>query len=194
MSEVQAEQTEVKRVVTLEDGSTADFGKRANVLTVVSADSSKVTFKLFNGKVINWTVPFMSGLSEFVQSVYVFGLVSKIKSTLGNVGLEDLETAITKATAQLDAGTFTTRSASEGSLSIEQKAYATVKSTVGGRHYDEALAHWANLTDSNVIAEIIATWETFDRSKKNAIRKDPYFKLEKSQLEQPTDVAKVADI
>lgn len=165
------------------DGIQVNFGKRANLLTSIDEAANTVIFKLFTGKVINWTVPFVDGLSGFVKSVYIYGLVSKIKSSLAPVKLDDLEAAIGKAIVSLDSGILTARVSTVGTLSDEQKAYALVKSTVGNRHYEDQFAHWNFLANPVVVQEVLAAWASFDKSKRNAIRRDPYVSLEKAQLE-----------
>jgi hypothetical protein len=169
------------RIVTMADGSEVNFGKKANVLTSVDEATNVLTFKLFTGKIISWVLPFVDGLSGFQKTIYINGLEAKVKSSLAPIKLPELEAAILKATGTLDQGIFTVRTSKVGSLSVEQNAYRIVKSIEGGRHFDSTLSHWAELTPT-VVQEVSAVWAGFDKSKRNAIRKDAYIRLEIAQL------------
>lgn len=188
MSETQTKEVKADRIVTLEDGVATNFGKRANLLTVVDEAAGTIVFKIITGKVIPWTVPFVEGLSDFQKTVYFYGLAAKVKSSLAPVDLADLQVAIEKQITSIDAGVFILRPVSEGASSLTnlQKAYALVKAS-----RDEALAHWAEFTPA-VIAEVAALWATFDVSQKNSIRKDAYVRLELAKLDASTAV--VADL
>jgi hypothetical protein len=189
MSEVKAQ-----RIVKLEDGSEVNFGVRANLLTSVDEAANTVTFKSISGKIITWAVPYVDGLNGFVKTVYIYGLVTKVKSTLAGVkGEADMEAALEKVLTSLAMGTLVVRSAVAGTLTLEQKAYAIIKSTHTNRHFDLTKTHWSDLSAPATIAEVTTLWGSFDRSRKNAIRKDSYFKIELATLVAASE-SEVSDI
>lgn len=177
MSEVKVE---APRIVTMEDGSQVNFGKLAKQIAVV--EENVITFKLFNGKLISWTVD-VEGLSEFQKTVFLFGLVEKIKSNTSSVkDLAELEVAIRKQMAVLESGQFYTRSAGTGVLLLDnlQKAYALVKSQ------QEGFERYANLADPEVTREVSEYWAGLTRAQKNTIRKHPSVVVAKAKLDAET--------
>jgi len=163
-------ETEVKvaapRIVTMEDGTQVNFGKLAKQIAVV--EDSTITFKLFNGRLVTWTVDTV-GLNEFQKTVFLFGLVEKIKSNTSSVkNLAELEVAIKKQIALLEAGQFYTRTGSNGILLLDnlQKAYATVKARQAG------FEHLADLANPEAVKEVLALFEGFTREQKTSIRKN----------------------
>ena len=168
------------RLVTLEDGSVVDFGVRANVLVDIDQDTQVIAFALSNGKKISWVISGLENLTPFQVQVYLYGLASKVKSSLARFkDLTEVEAAIHKQIESIDSGVFILRSGKEASLSLSnlQKAYAIVKSQ------EEAFASWINVDSEEVIKEVLARWETFSTANKNALRKNAYIKLEVSKLE-----------
>jgi len=130
------ETNEVKRIVTLSDGSTADFGKRNTVLQSTDIEAGVLTFKVFTGEVITLDLPSIEGidwasLPEFVKTVFAYGVASKIKTSLAGVKLQEIneETGVTTNTlaeaissgvADILSGKFSTRnSASEDEAGLD---------------------------------------------------------------------------
>jgi len=168
------------RLVTLEDGSVVDFGVRANVLVDIDQETQTITFSLSNGRKISWVISGVESLSPFQIQVYLYGLASKVKSSLARFkDLVEVEATIHKQIESINSGIFILRSGKEASLSLTnlQKAYAIVKSQ------EEAFASWVNVDSEEVIKEVLTRWETFDTSAKNSLRKNAYIKLEVSKLE-----------
>lgn len=174
MSEVKVD---APRIVTMEDGSQVNFGKLAKQIAVV--EDSTITFKLFNGKLISWEVD-VEGLSDFQKTVFLFGLVEKIKSNTSSIkDLAELEVAIKRQMAVLESGQFYTRNTGTGIVLLDnlQKAYALVKSQ------QEGYEHLAKLDDPEVTKEVSAYWDTLTRSQKNTIRKHPAVVVAKANLD-----------
>jgi hypothetical protein len=163
-------------IITLEDGTQANFGVRTKLLVSINELSNTVTFKLFTGRIIVWSVPYVDGLGGFVKAVYLYGLVAKIKSSIAsNKDVNLLEETLVNVLASLDNGIMTLRNNTVCTLTSEQKAYAMIKSSPECLHYEEMYAHWYDISEVSVIEEIIKLWATFDRSRKNTIRKDAFF-------------------
>jgi len=159
------------RIVTLEDGTQANFGVRANVLSIIDVKSSTLTFKIVTGKVINWTIAGVESLTEFQKTVFMYGLLEKIKTSLSPIKLAGLEDAIAKQIVSLEKGEFSVRSLTtvgEVSLTTLQQAYAIAFS----KQYPDK-ANWANVEDPTVIAEVLSVWENKTNSQRNLVRRHP---------------------
>ena len=176
MSEAEVK-VDAPRIVTMEDGSQVNFGKLAKQIAVV--EDSTITFKLFNGRLIPWTVD-TEGLSDFQKTVFLFGLVEKIKSNTSSVkDLAELEVAIKRQMVLLESGQFYSRGTNTGVLLLDnlQKAYALVKSQ------QEGFEHLANLEDPEVTREVVAYFDSLTRAQKNIIRKHPAVVIAKARLD-----------
>ena len=202
---VEATATATARIVTLANGEVVDFGVRTNLLTTADAESGIILFKLFSGQVISWDVNQVTGLeyasaSDLAKQVIQYGLLAKIKTNLASVMLQataedgsitfPLFDNITKQIATLNEGSFLTRSSGSNvsELSLEQKAFANAVT----KHHKfaelvslkaEDVATWVDTNTSAVITAISSLWVSYDTSVKNAIRKNAFFRHEKSLLE-----------
>ncbi len=171
----------VVRNVAMQDGSVVNFGARANLLT--ATDGNTLTFNFSDGKQIKWDVPFVEGLTEFQQTVYLYGIAAKIKSSLAPVKFDDLEAAINKQIAAINEGNFSLRVAGEASTSLDNWAiaYAIVKAK------EADFSHWVVNGEFNstpeVVTEVATRWAGFSISEKNGLRKHAYIKLEKAKLD-----------
>jgi len=177
-----SEQTEkVTNIVEMSDGTTVDFGKRGTLVTSINLDSATIVFKMVTGAVINWQVEGVENLSDFQKKVYLYGLLSKIKSAMAPVAKEDLECFINKQIETINSGTFLVRAfgdtVGEVKLTDIQKAYAIAKSK-----QNPDFIHWANVDDVNVISEVSTDWKAKSTQEKNVVRRNPYVQLELSIL------------
>ena len=176
------------RILPMEDGTTCNFGSRANLITSIDLDNSVVTFKIAIepiGKVISWSVPEVAGLSDFQKKVYLYGLMERVKSSLAPVKLVDTEAAIHKQIVAINAGDFNIRSV-EGedgvvALTNLQKAYALVKSNPA--FVKTAKPEWADVNNIVVVTEVLNFWEGLSAEERIAIRNNAYVKLELAKLE-----------
>ena len=159
------------RIVTLEDGTQANFGARANLLSAIDIESDTVTFRIVTGKIINWVVKDMDNLTPFQKMVYMYGLLEKIKTSLAPIKLLKLEEAIGKQIVAIEKGEFNVRSlssAGEVVLTDLQKAYALAFS----EQYPEK-AHWGKVDDATTISEVLSSWENKTPAQRNAVRRHP---------------------
>ena len=159
------------RIVTMDDGTQANFGARANLLSAIDLESSTVTFRIVTGKIINWTIQNMDNLTEFQKMVFMYGLLEKIKTSLAPIKLPKMVEAIQKQIVAIERGEFNVRSlssAGEVVLTDLQKAYALAFS----EQYP-AKKHWANVDDAATIAEVLGVWEGKSPAQRNAIRRHP---------------------
>lgn len=169
------------RIVTMEDGTTANFGTRTKLLTAFDVPSATVTFRLFNGTTINWILAGIEALTDFQKTIYIYGAVEKVKSSLTSMTVDKLEAAINKQTTLIDSGVFNIRSSSETGLvklSDLQKAYALAIALL----FPER-SHWANISDKDVMVEVLAAWESKTPTERNAIRRDPNVSLQLSTIQ-----------
>jgi hypothetical protein len=140
------------RIVEMFDGSKANFGTRANLLTSIDTDTNEITFKVFTGQILVWK-PFekehftpVSVLPEIIRTVVLYGLLNKVKSNIAPVKLTEtvevkneagevveiktvdaLYEAILSNISTIDEGKFSIRgtgSDEEFELTLDQKAYA----------------------------------------------------------------------
>jgi hypothetical protein len=159
------------RIVTLDDGTQVNFGARANLLSSIDLESSTIIFKIVTGKVINWVITEMDNLTPFQKTVFMYGLLEKVKTSLAPVKLAKLEEAIAKQIAAVTKGDFNIRSINtvgEVALSDLQKAYALAFS----KQYPDK-AKWADIDDVATIAEVLEVWENKTPVQRNAIRRHP---------------------
>jgi len=177
------EQTEqTTNVVQMEDGTTIDFGKRGVVDISIDLKSATMVFKTVNGKVISWQVQEIDNLFPFQKKVYLYGVLSKIRTAMAPVDRAELEDFINKQIEAINAGIFNVRAFGDPTREVKlldiQKAYAIAKSkqTTG-------FEHWANVDDVRVIGEVLGDWATKSASAKNKIRRNPYVQLELSLLQ-----------
>lgn len=194
----------VSRIIELENGEKVNFGTRANLLTSFDTESNTITFKLATGEVIVWDVTGVPGLdvaslTELAKTVVLYGLLAKIKSNLAPVKLQEevegkvvntLADAIHSQVAVINTGKFAVRGSGDDSveLSLDQKAFATAvaKEPVFAGAVSltaEDTAGWADLDSDATINAVSTLWDSYDVSTRNAIRKNPYFRVHKAQLE-----------
>jgi len=194
-----------KRVVALENGEVVDFGVRANLITSFDTATNEVVFKLFSGEVIVWDASKIEGLevdslNELAKTIILYGLLAKIKTNLAAIKLyedgEDgeqvhsLANNINGQIKTINSGRFNIRATAStvAGLTLDQRAFATAvskhdKFAEAVSVKPEVASKWVDLEDEDVIAEIISVWDTYTVSNKNTIRKQPYFRLEKVNLE-----------
>jgi hypothetical protein len=186
VEEVVAEEVVAQRIITMDNGKAVDFGKRANVLVDIDQEGI-ITFSLANGKSVVWKVSDLDNLTPFQVQVFLYGLASKVKSSLAPIKeLDAIEAVINKQIESINNGTFYLKVGKEAvaKLTNLQKAYAIVKAST-----DVDFADWTDLTKVEVIEDVVARWEAFTTSEKNSIRKNAYVKLELAKL----DIAAVKD-
>lgn len=169
------------RIVLMEDGTTVNFGIRANVISAYDTEEKLITFKVITGDIIAWPITDIDNLTEAQVTVYLYGLLSKVKTNLAPVKVPDLAKVIRDNIATINSGRFLVRGAGvdeDFELSLNQQAYALVLIKYQNK------VEWSNLSDPAVIVAIQTIWDSKSTSEKNTIRKNPYFKLEKATLEQ----------
>jgi len=196
--------SDAKRVATLENGEVVDFGVRANLITSFDTATNEVVFKLFSGEVIVWDASKIEGLeveslNELAKTVVLYGLLAKIKTNLASVKLyeevdgEQVHSLANNINDQIDiinTGRFNIRATATtvAGLTLDQRAFATAvskhaKFAEAVSISEEVASKWVDLEDEEVIEQVIALWDTYTVSNKNTIRKQPYFRLEKVNLE-----------
>lgn len=164
------------RIVDMADGTQANFGTRANLLSSMNIPTATATFKVITGEVINWVMQGLEGLTDFQKTVYMYGAMEKVKSSLAGVKVEVLAEAVTKNTTDIDNEVFNIRSAgSTGAVTLTtlQKAYALAISKLDG-----SKEYWNQLEEKAVIAEVLAVWETKTAKERGALRRHPHVALE----------------
>ena len=169
------------KIVTMEDGSQVNFGVRANLITSLDLDTSTISFKISTGKIINWLVEHMENLTTFQKTVYMYGLLEKVKTSLAPVKVDALEVAINKQIESINKGEFNVRAltqAGEVVLTDLQKAYAIAVS-----YLDPSKAHWANVDNGEVIAEVLTLWESKSAIERNKIRRHPNVAVELAKIQ-----------
>lgn len=199
----------VNKIIELENGEKVNFGTRSNVLSSFDIETNTITFKVATGEVIVWDVTtiadlMIDGLNEYTKTVILSGLLSKVKVSLAPVKLQEevtaedgtvsvvnsLAEAIRKQVAILTSGKFAVRGLGDDSveLSLDQKAFATAAvkqapfATAVGLAAED-VAGWEDLDSEATINAVSNLWDSFEIPVKNAIRRNPYFKVEKALLE-----------
>ena len=197
------------KIIELETGEKVNFGTRSNLLSSFDTEANTITFKVATGEVIVWDVTTIAdlavdALNEWTKTVVLYGLLAKVRTNLAPVKLQDevtaedgsvtvvnsLAEAIRKQVAVLTSGKFSVRGSGDDSveLSLDQKAFATavVKqapfATAVGLTAEDT-AGWADLDAEATINAVSNLWDSFETSVKNAVRRNPYFKVEKALLE-----------
>lgn len=158
------------RIVTMEDGTQLNFGTRANLLSSIDLETNTLTFKLVSGKIINWILQGVEGLTDFQRTVFLYGILEKVKTSLAPIKLPKIEEAIAKQIVAIEKGEFNIRSLSgsgEVTLTELQAAYAIALSK-----QSKAKAHWVNTTDVVTIQEVLSVWEGKSPAQRNAIRRN----------------------
>jgi hypothetical protein len=198
---------EPKRIVTMEDGSTQDFGKRAKLTASYNVEDNTVTFKVITGEILLYTAPIPENTPEFIQIAALYGFLSKIKSGIGTaqpvvtktkvigknedgsdiietIEVHELANTIKTQIDSLKEGKFTIRSSSEEDglgLTIDQEAWALA------RIYVQNKKEWSDSngnvsTEPHIVEEIQQEWDNKSRVDRNKIRKNQYFAHYKAQL------------
>jgi len=163
---------EAKRIVTLQDGSTADFGKRNTVLQSVDTEVGTITYKVFSGEVLTLDlneVPFgslvFSEQSDFVKKILAYGITCKIKTGLAGVSVEDttvdgaiihpIADSIKSSIENVKEGVFNTRNggaSEEGELEDSIKYFAVAAGTFKAYpFYNEELAGLVKKEDNLIL-------------------------------------------
>ena len=181
MTEKKAKKTEkvekVTNIVEMQDGTKIDFGKRGTLHTSVDLPTNTISFKMVTGDIINWVVPGTEGLTDFQKKVYLYGILSKIKTAMAPVDLKELKKFIEKQMEAINNGIFIVRAfgdtVREVKLTDIQKAYAIAKSK-----QNPDFIHWGNVEDTSVIEQVSQDWEAKSTSEKNADKRNPYVQLE----------------
>lgn len=203
----------VQNIVVLNNGETANFGVRNQILSSFDTEEGTITFKVLTGEVLSLDVKAIEGLgyesaTELGQQVIMAGLLGKIKSNLAPVKLttevevkdeegnvvstetvNSLAIAIQKEMDKLAKGIFSVRAGSNDAveLTVDQKAFATA--TVNHPIFAKVVgteayaSKWTNLDEASVIAEVDAVWEQIGKDGRRTAKKHPYFMLEKSLAE-----------
>ena len=187
------------RIVTLNDGSTADFGKRNNVIQVIDLEAKTITFKVFTGEV--FTIDLTAIPEEIKELIFAYGVAAKIKSGLAGVKLQEadeegnvvnkLADTISSYVSDILEGKFSSRNSAEEVeevLSDEVKYFAIAAgvfdkfpffnpefASVVKQEGDWLLFN--DEVDQEVVGKIAAAWDALDRKQKNVVRKSQYFKL-----------------
>lgn len=198
---------EPKRIVTMEDGSTQDFGKRAKLTASYNIEDNTVIFKVITGEILAYTAPIPENTPEFIQIAALYGFLSKIKSGIGTaqpivsktkvvgknedgsditetIEVHELANTIKTQIDSLKEGKFTIRSSSEEDglgLTIDQEAWALA------RIYVQKKKEWSDSngnvsTEPHIVEEIQQEWDNKSRVERNKIRKNQYFAHYKAQL------------
>jgi len=192
------------RIIELENGEKVNFGARANLLSSFDTETNEITFKVATGEVIVWNITKIAGLdtaplTEQVKNFVLYGLLAKIKTNLAPVKLQEevdgevvnsLAEAIQAQIAILNTGRFAVRGSGDDSveLSLDQKAFATAAFrepifATAVLLATEETTGWADLDAEATINAVSTLWDSYDTSTRNAIRKNPYFRLYKATLE-----------
>lgn len=192
------DETKVPKVVTMEDGTSVNFGFRNNILSSFDVDTCVIQFKIITGQVVNWTPKIVAAFTEVnnlpdytvnaLKKITLYGLLAKIKNTLATVKVEELATHINKQIADIDEGKFAIRSyKEEGVATLEpiHRAYAAVKAAVDPEHF----GHWASLDSQEIIDEVVSTWEALPPSSKQINRRNSLIIMELAKLSTEKELA-----
>jgi|LakMenEpi03Aug12_release.lakeMendotaPanAssembly.Ray.scaffolds.fasta_scaffold210134_2 hypothetical protein len=187
------------RIVTLTDGTTADFGARNNVIQAIDLETNTITFKVFTGEV--HTIDLNAIPEEIKPIIFAYGVAAKIKSGLAGVKLQEvgdegevvntLSDAIASSISSINEGKFSTRNSAEESeetLDDEVKYFAIASGVfdkfpffnpdfAGVVKQEGDLLLWNDETTQETIVSISKAWDSLDRKQKNVVRKSQYFKL-----------------
>ena len=181
----------VLNIVTMSDGTQANFGARAKVLSAIGLEDKQITFRVADGSIINWSPKELDNLTDFQLPVFLYGLLERVKSGLSSTkGLDKVAEVINKQIEAIDGGEFNIRAVSSTGaveLTLLQQAYAIAMSMVEGGN-----PNWANVQDTAVIEEVLAVWENKTAVERNAIRRHV---LVSTQLNlMALEAGKVADL
>lgn len=171
-TEAPVKKEKVLNIVTMSDGTQANFGARAKVLSAIDLEDKQITFRVADGSIINWLPKELDNLSDFQLPVFLYGLLERVKSGLSSTkGLDKVAEVINKQIEAIDAGEFSIRAVSSTGaveLTLLQRAYAIAMSGVEGGN-----PKWANVEDTAVIEEVLEVWEGKTAVERNAIRRHP---------------------
>lgn len=172
---VDSTETKVKKVkainlVTMEDGSTKNFGERTKLLADhdVSDTSFKVTFHLSNGQQIVYN---FEGDTNLLLEMAAFGASSKIKQACtGEKEADGIAAIINTKIKEFQEGNFVTRTTGQitTSLSQIQVAYARVNDI--------------DVTNSDGVAKVNAIFAAMSKEDKSALYTVGKIKLELARL------------
>jgi hypothetical protein len=196
----------VVRKVEMENGTTVDFGSRANLLTALDLEENTVTFLHSNGKVVVFKQEDIAATEdeaafefskapELVRKGFLYGVMERVKSSTGPIkAIEDIYTEVVKQVAAIKGGTFYIRSLAgddeEVGLTELQHAYALAKAQL----QPEQFAHWSNVEDETTIKEVSDLWETYTLKDKAKIRANAVVMLHLANLKQAKAGKETADL
>jgi len=189
-------ETSVEKVpflVTMEDGSEVDFATsnpdkpRKSIIDIDHA-TGDVVFKVFNGFIKKWSIPFLEALTpvegtvsaeaEFIRTVYIEGILSKVRNSLSALKTgEELSAEIEKQTSALSQGKFSVRAPSTRAVTLNDMfirawAYAVSLKEPG------KFGHWGavstNDVPNEVALEVLTAWKAYDPARKRELRNNDY--------------------
>jgi len=169
-------------IVTMEDGTQANFGSRNKVLSAIDLATKDITFRVADGTIINWVPKETDNLSPFQLTVFLYGLLERVKTGLSSTkSLSKVAEVINAQIGTIDKGEFNIRSISSTGaieLTLLQKAYALAMAGVEGGN-----PNWANVDNSEAIEQVLAVWENKTPVERNAIRRHPLVQTQINILE-----------
>lgn len=191
-------ETEVKRIVTMNDGRAVDFKKRNNILQTIDTESNVVSFDIFTGE--SHSIDLSAIPSDIKELIFAKGVAAIIKANLAGVNLQDvneetgiitnsLSAAVEKGIKALLDGKVSTRVSSDDGevLSDEVKAFVVASTYEPSGFYKEGWAAatieegglrlFNDETSAELLSEIAGVWDSLDRKARNAVRRNPYFAL-----------------
>ena len=193
-------------IVTMEDGSSVEFGKNGKVITSYDVESGVIEYKVVSGEILRISLDDIP--VETNREAMLAGYAGKIKSTLApfkptitpaeaEEGKITLAQKIQKEIDALKAGKFVTRTTDSGvELDTFLQAWAYVNATgkilTPSGAFDipanailikEDVSHWANVNDPKVISEVTETWKNLSKEAKSSEKKNTFVRSQERFLE-----------
>lgn len=160
------------KVVEMSDGTKVTFGGRQNVITEHDVSTGTITFKVINGEIITWNRPEIPEMGEFAAKVYLFGLLCKVKQSIGATKVDEIVETLNDAIKAINDGKFDLRSGvgdSTPELSDMQKAWAIVKKD---KYPDTTTENWGDLNDptQETVVLVLNAWNGLSKEQKALIK------------------------
>lgn len=191
-AEVKEKEVKVIRIIDMEDGTKCNFGVRNNLVTNSDSETGILTFKISTGQILTFLPPELEGLNKFQKDVFLYGILSKVKTSLAPVKPLDLAAAISVQLDQISKKEFNVRNSGDSEevlLTEWQKAFALVVSeTVAGKE------HWKNLEDGVTITEVLTSWNEKTVVQRNNIKRHPLVMQKKVEFDLASEVVDMEDL
>lgn len=169
----QATKEKVINMVTMQDGTSRNFGERGKLLSSqeVSTKGFSITFHIITGDQVSYEYVSEHEVPELLMEMACFGVSSKVKAATSGCSVDELKTVIQAKVEEIQEGIFTTR----GNLGESITPLTQVQTAY-------ALVNGINVEEKEGIAQVNAVFAQLSKEEKSALYKDPKIKLELAKL------------